>query len=107
MFSSKRGRLSVQPAPWLAAASATPIDRWYGLYHHDEHFASLLVRAYTALGLDPHHIRAVSLALAAPARVVAPEAYHFSVVADRWTPRAADGGPAYRADWNFLLGRPR
>jgi hypothetical protein len=44
---------------------------------------------------------------AAPSRVITSDAYHFSVVADRWTPRAADGSPAYAAEWNFLLGRPR
>jgi hypothetical protein len=44
---------------------------------------------------------------AAPSRVITSDACHFSVVADRWTPRAADGSPAYAAEWNFLLGRPR
>ena len=98
---------SRQPAPWLATPAVTPIDRWYALYHRDEQLAPLLQRAYSALGLDPAHIRVVSLAPATTPGRAFPDAYHVSVVADRFTPRAPDGSPAYRADWDFLLGRAR
>lgn len=95
-----------QPAPWLAAPSATSIDRWYGLYHRDEGLAQPLMRAYAALGLAPDHIRVLSLAPGGPASARGfPDVYHVSVIADRLTPRAADGSPAYAADWAFLLGR--
>src|SRR5438445_450508 len=91
------------PAPWLATPSATPMDRWYGLYHGNEPLAPLLQRAYAALGLSPDHIRVVSLAPAAgPAGLF--DAYHVSVVADLLTPRAPDGSPAYAGDWAFMLG---
>ena len=89
---------SHQTAPWLSMASATPVDRWYGLYHSDEQLATPLQRAYAALGLVPSHIRAVSLAPATSLDVVLADAYHVSVVADRFTPKSADGGPAYAAD---------
>jgi hypothetical protein len=77
------------------------------LYHRDEQLAPLLQRAYAALGLAPDHIREVSLAPAIPLERVFPDAYHASVVADRFTPRAPDGSPAYGTDWDFLLGRAR
>jgi pimeloyl-ACP methyl ester carboxylesterase len=96
---------SHQPAPWLAAPSATPIDRWYALYHRDEQLAPPLLRAYTALGLAPDRIRVLSLALGGPVGARGfPDAFHVSVIADRLTPRAADGRPAYAADWRFLIG---
>jgi dienelactone hydrolase len=91
------------PAPWLATPSATPNDRWFGLYHGNEPLAPLLQRAYAALGLAPDHIRVVSLAPAGPAAGRF-DAYHVSVVADRLTPRLPDGSPAYAGDWAFLLG---
>ncbi len=97
-----------QPAPWLAAPSATPGERWYGLYHREERLASLLQQAYGVLGLSPDHIRVLSLAPGGTAGVGGfPDAYHVSVVADRLTPRASDGSPAYAADWAFLLGGGR
>src|SRR6266849_6682695 len=33
---------SREPAPWLTAPSATPSERWYGLYHGKERQALLL-----------------------------------------------------------------
>jgi hypothetical protein len=98
-----------QPAPWLAAPAATPIDRWYGLYHREEGLAPVLQQAYRVLGLAPDHIRVLSLAPlggSAGARGF-PDAYHVSIIADRLTPRAPDGRPAYAADWAFLLGSAR
>jgi len=88
----------------LSMASATPVDRWYGLYHSDEQLATPLQRAYAALGLVPSHIRAVSLAPATSLDVVLADASPVSAVADRYTPKSADGGPASAADWGFLLG---
>jgi hypothetical protein len=96
-----------QPAPWLTAPALTPIDRWYALYHRDEQLAPPLQRAYAALGLAPDHIRVVSLAPATTLGHPFPDAYHVSVVADRFTPRAPDGSPAYNVDWDFLLGHAR
>jgi hypothetical protein len=97
-----------QPAPWLAAPSATPIDRWYGLYHRDEGLAPVLRQAYAVLGLASDHIRILSLAPGGPAGARGfPDAFHVSIIADRLTPRAADGRPAYAADWGFLLGSGR
>ncbi len=97
-----------RPAPWLAAPAATPIDRWYGLYHREEGLAPVLQQAYRVLGLTPDHIRVLSLAPGGPVGARGfPDAFHVSVVADRLTPRAADGSPAYAADWGFLLGSAR
>jgi pimeloyl-ACP methyl ester carboxylesterase len=98
---------SRQPAPWLAAPTTTPIDSWYGLYHRDEQLTPLLQQAYAALGLGSDHIRVVNLAPAATLNVTFTDAYHVSVVADRFTPLATDGRPAYAADWGFLLGQNR
>jgi predicted esterase len=98
---------SRQPASWLATPAATPIDRWYALYHRDEQLAPLLQRAYAALGVAAGQIRMVSLAPATALGRAFPDAYHISVVADRFIPRAPDGSPAYSADWDFLLGRAR
>ena len=97
-----------QPAPWLAAPSATPVERWYGLYHQEERLARLLEAAYGVLGLATDHIRVLSLPLGGPPGAYGiPDAFHVSVVADRLTPRAPDGRPAYAADWGFLLGSAR
>ncbi len=97
-----------QPAPWLGAPSATQVERWYGLYHQEEKFALLLEAAYRVLGLASDHIRVLSLPLggAAGARGIS-DPFHVSVVADRLTPRAPDGRPAYAADWAFLIGSAR
>ena len=97
---------SQEPAPWLKEPSATPLEHWFGLYHRDESLAPPLQRAYAALGLAADHIRVLSLAPAGMASGPF-DAFHGSVIGDRLTPRAADGTPAYAADWEFLLGRPR
>jgi hypothetical protein len=54
---SPSGRL----APWLAKQSATPLDRWFGVYHAKEHMAAKLARACAALGLSESHIRVVDI----------------------------------------------
>ena len=93
-----------QLAPWLAAPSATPPDRWFAAFHVRERNAGLLARAYRALGLTPSHIRSLDLQPAIN-RAIDPTAdlYHASVVIDRITPRTDRGAPAYLTDWGWLL----
>jgi len=92
-------------SPWLRKPSATPLSRWYGVYHTHEPMASLIQRAYVALGIPAAQIRALSLE---PNRSIVSSSgnmiYHTSVVGDYTTPISAAGSPAYEPDWLFLLG---
>jgi hypothetical protein len=91
-------------ASWLTWQSATPRDRWYGLYSAHEPSADWLGRAYAALGVPNDHIRV----LAKPPRKPAAEGtvpYHWSTIGREYTPINADGSYAYQSDWRFVLGR--
>jgi hypothetical protein len=92
-------------APWLAAPSATPIERWVGIYHARETMAPMLARSYAALGLAPAQIRVselVPFALRrAPARSMVFHGCWFgaAVPLDRaWRPTAE-----VIETWSFLL----
>jgi len=98
-----------QLAAWLSKPSATPLDRWYAVYHAREPMAALIARAYVALGILPAQIRVLNLD---PNRSTTVSAhgdmiYHTSVVGDFTTPLTASGTPAYMPDWLFMLGTPR
>ena len=89
-------------SPWLRQQSATPPDRWYGLFHASEPNARRILLAFQALRVPPSHIRVLKL----PARSAAKDnsAFHGSVSSDYTTPLDAKGIPAYRDDWRFVFG---
>ena len=93
-----------QLADWLRQPSATPPECWYGLYHAKEKAARAFNLAYSLLGLLPSHIRVVELAPRTN-EVLSDDPYHGSVIGDRVTPLDANGRPAYREVWSFLIGR--
>jgi len=99
---------SKQFAPWITAPSATPMDRWYCAYHAKETNAAPMKAAYAAMNVPPDHIRVLTLEPVrqpnTPANV---DVYHGSMIAERSTPRDANGAPAYAADWAFMLGTPK
>jgi hypothetical protein len=61
---SPSGRL----APWLSEASATPPQRWYGVYHAEEQMAGMLARAYATLQVPDSHIRVLDIVPNPPRR---------------------------------------
>ena len=91
-------------APWIASASATPPDRWYGLYHTHELRAGLLEQSYGVLRIPPAHVRALDSEPGAPPPRPNGDPYHVSVISDRTTPRDSTGAPSYAGDWAFILG---
>ncbi len=92
-------------APWVTRGTgATPADRWYAAYHRKENTADLIAHAYAALRIPEAHIHVFTLE---PARVVSDNPYHPSTVSNGATPRAADGTPAYLAEWRAMLGEVR
>jgi hypothetical protein len=97
---SPSGRL----APWLSEPSATPPDRWFGVYHAKERMAATLARAYAALGLPEAHIRVVDI-VPNPPPPPHPELdrYHGS----EWgatVPVDAAWRPTVQGIWSFMLG---
>jgi hypothetical protein len=97
---SPSGRL----APWLSEASATPPERWFGVYHGKEHMAGMLARAYAALGVPDRHIRVLDIVPNPPPPphpVV--DRYHGT----EWgatVPVDAGWRPTVTAIWAFMLG---
>lgn len=87
---------------WVGQPSATPPDRWYGLFHASEPNARQILAAYKALQVPPSHIRVVKL----PPRggVKDNDDYHASVSVDHSTPMNERGLPAYLDDWRFVFG---
>lgn len=83
-------------APWLAAPSKTPPQRWYAGYHEKEDTAGLIARAYAALRVPADHIRVFRSTLA-----VSPE------MARRQNLYHVQGlySPLYARDRAFFLGK--
>jgi hypothetical protein len=100
-----RTEATQQWAPWITAASATPMVRWYCAYHLKESRAQAMKLAYVALQVPADHIRVLTLE-PNPANTMpkGADVYHVSMSATGVTPLAGDGSPAYAADWAFLLG---
>jgi hypothetical protein len=95
-------------APWVSEPSATPVDRWYGMYHARERDAETLARAFAALGIVASHVHVVTLEpRARPGLREDADLYHVSVVGDGTTPLDNAGLPAYRDDWSFVIGSAR
>ena len=91
-------------ASWLAEPSATPPDRWWGVYAAGEPQAAWLARAYSALGIPPAQVFVLHgkprNALAEPGTMP----YHWSVAGPRFTPQALDGSWLYLLVWRRVLG---
>lgn len=97
-----------QLAAWLFKPPATPLDRWFAVYHAREPEAGLMSRTYPALGIPASQRQVLDLEpRPTPDDAAAGAmAYHWSVVGDRATPLDANGIPAYLPVWKFLLGNP-
>lgn len=91
-------------AAWLSWPSATPYERWYGLYHAKEGQAMWMDRTYAALRVPHDHIRVEKLQPRHPPGING-DHYHFGVIGINFTPLDADGNYAYRGDWAFALGQ--
>ena len=89
---------------WLSWPSATPYERWYGLYHAKEGEAMWMERTYAALRIPHDHIRVEKLEPRHPAGIDG-DHYHFGVIGINFTPLDADGNYAFRDDWAFALGQ--
>lgn len=83
---------------WLEQPSATPPDRWFGLFHASEPQARNILRAYQALRVPPSHIRVLKLDPRKDGSA------HGSVSSDFTTPLDSNGKPAYSNDWRFVFG---
>lgn len=94
-------------APWISSESATPPDRWFGLYHAREKGAHLLVDSYEALHIPASHVRVLNGdAVPFPGRTLADQ-YHASVIVDKMMPRDQSGTSLYAPDWRAaLVGDP-
>jgi hypothetical protein len=97
-----------QLASWLFKPPATPLDRWFAVYHAHEPDAGLMSRTYPALGIPASQRQVLDLEpRPTPADAAGGAmAYHWSVVGDGATPLDANGTPAYLPVWKFLLGDP-
>ncbi|HZV85634.1 MAG TPA: hypothetical protein VFF48_11670 [Brevundimonas sp.] len=85
-------------APWLQQPSATPPERWFGVYHKDEAAADLLARSYDQLGIPADQIRVLDLDSGLiEVNQARPNPYHTIGIRD---PRMHD-------DWRRLFGSPR
>jgi len=91
-------------ASWLSLPSATPYERWYGLYHARESQAVWMERTYAALRVPYNHIRVEKLEVHCPDGMNG-DHYHFGVIGINCTPLDADGKYAFRSDWAFALGQ--
>jgi len=113
MLSWKDTISPLQPAPWLSAAKATPIDRWYGFSH--QHSSPIPEEvAWNALGLlgTTIDVDAMPEPYGGAHRLttdVLPQSgdyddAHGSVVVDQHTPLRSDGTPRLSEVWRHLLG---
>lgn len=113
MLSWKDTITPLNPAPWLSAPKATPVDRWYGLSH--QHSSPIPEEvAWNAIGLTGTTVNVDTTP--APWGLahrlttdVLPQSgdyddAHGSVVVDGATPRRADDTPLLSEVWRHLLG---
>jgi hypothetical protein len=80
-------------APWLADASATPLNRWFAAFHKRENTADLIAQAYKALKIPTDHIRVFDLDLPAN-QGSGNNPYHVSTIRQ----------VSYTPQWQFLFG---
>ncbi|MBC8044774.1 MAG: hypothetical protein IAF08_15155 [Rhizobacter sp.] len=105
-----------QPAPWYALPNASASNNVYGFTHSQDEFADQQV-VWTALQLGgfggivnvdtavPSYANTRTLTSdAVPAFGGANTAsYHSSVAVDKFTPKNADGTPAFKPVWQYML----
>lgn len=84
---------SQQLASWLSQPSATPAGRWFGEYHAREVTASLLRKAYKALGIPKAHILVFNANRPAD-DAFGDNPFHVGVIHDT----------VYTRDWGILFG---
>jgi hypothetical protein len=113
MFSWKDTITPLQPAPWLFAPKATPVDRYVGFSH--QHSAPIPEEvAWNALGLpgvtvnvditpEPYG-NANRLTTDVLPQTGSYDDAHGSVATDQNTPLRADGTPVLSEVWRYLLG---
>jgi hypothetical protein len=89
-------------APWIVEGhGATPAARWFAAFHVKEEAAGPIAQTLEAFSVPAGNIRKLSLE---PARMFGENPYHLSVIGNGTMPRDGKGAPAYRDDWQFLLG---
>ena len=110
------------PAPWLLEKSATPVARYFALFHEQESFAEGSLAACKALGLATF---GASLKMTADGSLprgrshiiiltldpnpqtegrATGDSLHSSTVGDFSTPRDRNNRPAYRTAWLHVIG---
>lgn len=80
-----------QLAPWIAAPSLTPPERWYAEYHQRENTAGLLAQSYKLLGIPDSHVLVFD---GEPPNANGPNPYHGSTIKL----------PVYVPQWKTLFG---
>jgi len=105
----------VGAAPWMRAPKATPIERFYSLYH-ERNFAGVVILGMNALGMpddvvsvpetaEPYaHAHRLSTPIMDESGVGTPATFHSAVVLDGVTPVRDDGTPELSDVWRHLLG---
>lgn len=112
--------LTHQPATWMTNPSATPLSRYYGMLHQHEHESAGAgpLTGWHLLGLSqfgppivatstaPPYGHSHELLVTMPTHngATTPNAYHRSTATDDATPRDTDQRPAYRTEWDYLIG---
>ncbi|MFW7267214.1 BPSS1187 family protein [Gluconacetobacter sp. Hr-1-5] len=91
-------------ASWLSASSATPADRWWGMYSAHETNAPWMQKTYAALGIPPDHIRLVTDAAQCKPGSGNYMPNHWSVAELGCTPRTSDGQFMEKPLWDLMLG---
>ena len=91
-------------ASWLATSSATPPDRWWGVYAAAEPQAAWLAQAYSALDIPPAHVFVLHGKPRDASNDTGTMPYHWSVVGQRFTPQAPNGSWLYLPIWRRVLG---
>jgi len=105
----------VGAAPWMSKPKATPIERFYSLYH-EKNFAGIVVLGMNAMGMpddvvrvpdtaEPYaHAHRLLTAVEDEAGEGTAGAHHSAVVLDGITPVRDDGTPELADVWRYLLG---
>lgn len=99
-------------APWMTKPKATPLDRFFGMYHA-ESYAAAVVPAWNFMGVPTTTVEVPPAAEpflhANRVETDVPDgtggmSFHGAVVADLITPVRGDGTPVLSDAWRYLLG---
>lgn len=94
-------------ASWLSSPSATPADRWWGMYSAREANAPWMQKTYAALGISPDHIRLVTDAAQCKPGSGLYLPNHWAVAELGCTPRTTNGSFMEKPLWDLMLGDGR